>query len=228
MLGVKFGNIHTYKNWGLILTKYEITSPEAKTETQEIAGMNGILDLTESITDDVKYKNRTLTFTFSVIDRKRWDALISEIENYIHGRKMQVILDSDKFHYYEGRCSVDSFSTDKAIGTLVIKCDASPYKYETSTGSAWIWDTFSFVNGVILTSNITVNGKIEVTIPNAREVSSPTFVCSSAMQVTFNGVTYALKSGSTKVLDIRFKEGNNKLTFVGYGTVEVRYRGGSL
>ena len=64
MLGVKFGNIHTYKNWGLILTKYEITSPEAKTETQEIAGMNGILDLTESITDDIKYKKQNIDLHF--------------------------------------------------------------------------------------------------------------------------------------------------------------------
>lgn len=228
MLGIKIGNKHTYEDWGLVLTKVDIASPEVKTEVQDVTGMNGILDLTESLTDDIKYKNRPLTFTFSALDRKRWDVLVSDISNYIHGRRMQIILDSDQYHYYEGRCYIDRFSTNKAIGTLVVKCDASPYKYEISAGSSWIWDTFSFVDGVILTSNIIVNGTKEVTITNAREISSPIFICSAPLKVTFDGISYNLKVGTTKVLDIRFKEGNNKLTFVGNGKVEVKYKGGSL
>lgn len=80
MLGVKIGNIHTYNDWKLILTKVEKSFPEPKTETQEVPGMNGILDLTESLSDDIKYKNRIITLTFSVINRKRWETLSQKLK----------------------------------------------------------------------------------------------------------------------------------------------------
>lgn len=229
MLGIKVGNIHTYDDWGLILTKAEISFPEPKTETQDVPGMNGALDLTEALTDDIKYKNRNLTFTFSMIDpRSRWDVMLSTIENYLHGKRMQIILDSDKYYYYEGRCTVDSFTSDKAIGKLVIVCDAAPFKYELEAGGAWIWDTFSFVDGVISVTKFTVSGSETITVMSGREIVSPTFVCDSAFSVTYNDVTYKIPAGTTKVLDIRFKEGSNRLTLTGNGTIEVRYKGGSL
>lgn len=229
MLGIKIGNVHTYTDWGLILTKVEKSFPEPKTETQDIPGKNGVLDLTEALTDDVKYKNRKLTFTFSMIDaRSQWDVKLSTIENHLHGKRMQIVLDSDKLYYYEGRCTVDSFSSDKAIGKLVIVCDAAPYKYELEAGGAWIWDTFNFEDGVIAVTKFTVSGSKVISITSGREIVSPTFVCDSAFSVTYNNVTYNLPAGTTKVLDIRFKEGSNRLTLTGNGTIEVRYKGGSL
>lgn len=78
-----------------------------------------------------------------------WDIWVSDISSYIHGRRMQIILDSDQYHYYDGRCYIDRLWANKAIGTLVVKCGASPYKYEILAVSSWIWNTFSFVDGVI-------------------------------------------------------------------------------
>ena len=229
MLGVKIGNIHTYDDWKLILTKVEKSFPEPKTETQEVPGMNGVLDLTESLSDDIKYKNRMLTLTFNMINnRTRWDTLLTEIENYLHGKKMQIILDSDKFYYYEGRCIIDKFSSNKAIGTLVIKCDVSPYKYELDTGGAWLWDTFNFRNSAIYKAKFTIDGTQQITIVNGREITSPTFVCDAPFTIKFGGVVYKIEAGTRKILDIRLREGNNDFIISGHGNLEIRFRRGML
>ena len=63
MKGVKFGGLHSYYEWGLILTEKELKSPDIKTYTVEIEGVNGVLDYTDFF-GAVKYENRHLTFKF--------------------------------------------------------------------------------------------------------------------------------------------------------------------
>jgi hypothetical protein len=48
------------------------------------------------------------------------------------------------------------------------------------------------------------------------------------MQVTYNGITYDLPKGKSKVFDIWLGMGDNILIFTGNGTVSIDYRGGSL
>ena len=57
---VTFGTKNSYTDFGLILTSKEIGLPEPKTEIVEIAGANGVIDLTEALTDDIKYNQRQL------------------------------------------------------------------------------------------------------------------------------------------------------------------------
>ena len=114
MIGVRFGTKHSYDDFGLILSKKEITLPDPKTETVDVFGRDGLLDLSEGLTDDIKFKNRKLTFTFTVPNGLTyWTSALSSISNYLHGRKMQIILDADKTFYYYGRCTIDQFKSDK-------------------------------------------------------------------------------------------------------------------
>lgn len=230
MQTVTFGTKNSYDDFGLILTSKEIGFPEPKLEQIDLAGMDGVLDLSESLTDDIKYGTRTLSFTFTVIDPiRRWSGIISDIANYIHGRKLRINMDFDSGYYYIGRCTLNPFKTDKRLGELVIDCECDPYKVEVNaTGEYWIWDTFSFVNGFIRTNRVTVEGTKTVNLQNLRKVVSPTFICSSAMSVTFNGTRYSLNAGSNTILDIRLQEGTNYVTFTGNGTVKIEYQGGGL
>lgn len=230
MNGVTFGTKHSYKDFGLILSSQTISLPKPKTKTVEVPGADGVIDLTECLTDDVKYQNRTLSFTFTVIDpMASWSAVLSEVTNFLHGRKLRIYLDWDKNFYYEGRCGVNSFKSNKRLATIVVDCDCDPYKVEkNSTSSPWLWDEFSFVDGIIYTNKVTVSGSATATLINRRKVVSPTFTCSAAMTVTFEGVTYSLPVGTTTVLDIRLQEGENIVTFKGTGTVQIDYKGGSL
>lgn len=230
MNGVTFGTKHSYNDFGLILSSKSISLPKAKTKTVEIPGADGVLDLTECLTDDVKYQNRTLQFTFTVVDPlASWAAVLSEVTNFLHGRKLRIYMDWDKNYYYEGRCSVNQFKSDKRTATIVIDCDCDPYKIEKNSSSdPWVWDTFSFVDGIIYINKVTVSGSVTATLINRRKVVSPTFTCSAAMTATFEGVTYNLPAGTTTILDIRLQEGENIISFKGNGTVQIDYKGGSL
>jgi hypothetical protein len=138
-------------------------------------------------------------------------------------------MDSDPVYYYTGMCTINSFKSSKRLGTIVIDCDCAPYRLDKNgNGEKWLWDTFNFQTGVIRTSAFTVSGSLTVSLTNQRKIVSPTFTCSAATSVTFDGNTYSLPKGTTTILDIRLKEGENSITFNGNGTVKVEYQGGSI
>ena len=230
MKGVTFGTKHSYKDFGLILTSKTVNLPDLKTETQDVPGMDGELDLTDAITDDVKFKNRKLSFTFTAIDPvKQFFIVLSEVTNFLHGKRLSVVMDDDKNFYYEGRCKVNQFKTDKRTATIIIDCDVEPFKTEiNSAGEPWIWDTFSFVDGIIYVNEVKISRRATINLINRRKIVSPTFTCTSAMTVSFNSSTYSIPKGTTIVLGVRLQVGDNYVTFRGTGTVTIQYKGGSL
>lgn len=228
--GVTFGIKHSYEDFGLILSSKEIGLPTPKTESVSVIGRNGDLDLTDALGDDVKFENRKLSFTFSLLNGTRdWTATLSNLSNYLHGKKMRIVMDADKTFYYWGRCTINKFKTDRTLAIITVDCDVEPYKIETNSASEpWLWDVFSFVNGVIHVNEVKVSGSKKVNLINRVKIVSPTFTCSTAMKVTHEGNTYSLPAGETTVYDIRLQEGDNYVTFTGNGTVKISYRGGSL
>lgn len=95
--GVTFGIKHSYEDFGLILSSKEIGLPTPKTESVSVIGRNGDLDLTDALGDDVKFENRKLSFTFSLLNGARdWTATLSNLSNYLHGKKMRIVMDADK------------------------------------------------------------------------------------------------------------------------------------
>lgn len=231
MNGVRFDEKHSYDDFGLILSGREIALPEPKTVTIDVPGRDGMIDLTEAITGEVKYKNRKLTLTFTALHViSRWGAVVSELANYLHGKRMRIVFDDDALFYWYGRCTINQFKTDRNLATITVNCDVDPYKYEVdSYYDAWKWDTFSFVNGIIRTYNITVDDIKTVTLVNRRMPVTPTFTAlAEDMTVEFAGTVYTLPKGRSQIREIRLREGANLLTFRGNGTVQYEYRGGSL
>lgn len=231
MKGVNFGDKHTYQEWKLILTHTDISFPNVKKETINIPGADGELDFTESLSGDVKYENRKILFEFVTTDQRiTWKNLISEIANYLHGRKFKIILDEDPNFYYYGRAEINQFKSDKSIGTITIECNVEPYKYDLSSSTEdWLWDPFSFENGIIIeTQDIKVDGEQEIIIYGRRKKVIPKITCDNPIQVVFKANTYNLFAGTQKVLNIEICEGQNVLKFIGNGIVSIEYRGGSL
>lgn len=231
MKSVKIGDKHLYNDFNLIMNSREITPPSIKKETIDVPGSDGVLDFSESLTGDVKYNNRTLTINLTMIDStSNFDNRISELYNYLHGKKFKIIFDDNPEFYYIGRSEINSFASDSLIGLIVLECDVEPYKYDIiSSNVDWPWDTFNFENGIINeTKDLTVDGELEVSIYGRRKHVVPIIESSTAMQVVFNSQTYNLVQGSNEVYDIEIIEGENKLKFIGNGTVNIDYRGGSL
>lgn len=57
MKGVKFGSLHSFYEWGLILSEKEIKAPQPKTKAVDVEWADGEIDYTEAFCD-VKYQNR--------------------------------------------------------------------------------------------------------------------------------------------------------------------------
>lgn len=232
-LGVTIGEKHTLKDWNLGWTAITLGFPEAKTYEQDVPGADGTLDITEAVTGgDVKYKNRSLSLEFETPDEDffEWGPIISDIANYLIGKKMKIILDTDPSFYYVGRLTIDVEKTDRINGKLVMSGEVDPYKYEVcSSLEDWKWDTFNFETDIIREyKDIKVSREYELHIPGRRKRIIPTIECDSTMEVTYNGISYTLQKGKSKVFDIWLTEGENVLTFKGNGTISVDYRGGSL
>lgn len=230
MQTVTFGTKNSYDDFGLILTDKNIGFPEPKLEEVDVIGADGVIDLSEVLNDDIKYKTRKLQFTFTVLKgNKYWASTVADVANYLHGKKLRIQMDFDPAYYYTGRCKINSFKTSKRLCTITIDAECEPYRLDINgNGEKWLWDTFSFQNGFIRVNTVTVNGSLQVNLQNQRKIVSPTFTCSTAMTVTVDGVTYNLPKGKTQVLGIRLQYGTNYVTFKGNGTVKIEYQGGAL
>lgn len=231
-----FGDKNSWVDWYLIPSSRPVFNPPApKYKFVDVPGSDGHLDLSTALTGEITYSPREGSIEFIVDnDHVEWYDLYSDIMAYLHGQYIKAVLEDDPAWYYEGRFSVNEWKSESQNSKIVIDYTVSPYKIE-STGSLddWIWDTFNFNNGIIREyKNLKVDGTLDFIVYGRRMSVSPTFIVDSTdnkgMTVTFNGTTYNLPEGTSRVVNIRTVEGENKFKFRGHGTISIDYRGGCL
>ena len=128
--GISFNGKHSWRDYRLhLIEPPDFGTPEPKTQTVNIPGMDGVLDFTEAATGEVKYSNRTMKFTFqAVIEPEHRERLRSEIWNDLHEKTAKIIYDFDPEWYYSGRCSVEFDDVQVRTMKVIITVDAKPYK----------------------------------------------------------------------------------------------------
>ena len=229
--GVMIDDIHTFQEYGLIMTDKKISTPVAKLKMVDVPGRNGSVDMSEVATGDVRYNDRTIELKFVSQEKVgNWEALLSEMRNQFCGRKCRYVFDDDIAFYWSGRCTDISMEAKEAILYVNMKITVDPYKYTIqSTAEDWLWDPFDFEQGVINeTGNLVVNGTLSVEIIGLKKYVNPIIVSNANMSVVFNGKTYDVKAGSQVMYGIVLTEGTDTLQFKGNGTVSINYVGGSL
>lgn len=233
---------HTWKDWELILAeKPDVNFPAVKTNYIDLPGGNGQIDLTESLTDDVKYKNRTGSFVFTKIgNRENWNNFKSSIANFLHGKKLKIILDEDLSFYYVGRLSINDWKSDKKTGQLTLDYDLDPYKYERTTSAEdWEWDTFNFEMGVIREwteipvlpdTNLVLIGCRKPIVPTITVVSSDNHGLQMYGRYGRKNTEkiFVLRDGTYKNPQFVIWEGVNSWENYSTGTITIDYRGASL
>ena len=132
MHGVIFGDKHSYRDWGLLTkSRPKISPPQPKLKLIQVPGSDAVIDLTESLTGKVHYEPRTISFEFIVMEkRERWPSIHSEILNYMHGKRIRIIMDDDPNFYYEGRVTVGLLDPEKKTAVLEMEAQVEPYKRE--------------------------------------------------------------------------------------------------
>ena len=209
MLGITFGNKHSYNDWGVILEDTRISPPTPKRYVVDVPARNGTLDLTPELTPILRFNSRQCEFTFRV-KAGGWDDLMSAIYADVHGKTLDVTSDLDPNWHWHGCVTVDSFSSDQRTGVLVIIVEADPFKLANSA------------------SVYTVSGSGAVTCSCDRMEVTPVFDLTASGTITFGDVSVALDSGTHIVNDIVFTSGSNTLSVASTGTTTITYTNGRL
>lgn len=220
MKGIKFGNIHSYHDLNLILSSVSIPPATPKTTFVEIAGADGVIDLTEAH-GEVKYNDRdSAQFVFTMnpagdLSDYAFECKKTEVSDLLNGMYFeQIILDKDADYFYSGRCAVNSYLSDKRIRQIVVVARLKPYKYKV--------EETVVVRALSSTTDTII-------LANARKTVIPSIICSDDNTIIeFEGSTFNYNAGEHKNLNIQLKAGENTFKVVGEGTIEFRYREGDL
>ena len=214
MKGIRFGLYHSHDDFRLILSKKEMGAPAVKVQKIDIPGADGALDLTDFF-GEPKYENVTHRFDFSTgIPQAEFITLFTRIKNAIHGKKMRVILDDDPLFFWNGRCHVSSFTSEKGIGTISIECDCAPWKYKIDH----------------TTVAKVIDGTQVITLTNARKRAVPEVqvYTEGTMNITYGVNIWDLGSGTYTLPELELLEGENTVTVTGTGTIAFTWQEGDL
>lgn len=207
MDGVWFDDMHVGYTADFIMNYARVSTPTAKIKEVEVPGMDGVLDLTESL-GEVKYNNRQISFRFTTMKHDKADQLI----NALHGQKKKIILDRDDSFYYIGRCSVGDPVLERNLLAVEVTAACEPYKYKSR----------------VTRHKEEVDGASNIVLLNERMRTIPTIMVTEPMQVTFDGRTYQIPEGEHKLTDVILKQGYNRFRVEGSGTILFRYQEGAL
>lgn len=125
--GIWFGDVHSHDDLNLILSKVDLPPAAVKTVYVDNPGGDGSLDLTEA-NGKVNYKDRTAKFTFSVLPEDDFEEKKTEVSNLLNGRRFKITLDKDPDYYWDVRCSVNQYSSNKKMRQIVVGAAVAPYK----------------------------------------------------------------------------------------------------
>ena len=127
MKGVTFGDVHT-SQFGIYLSSVTIGEAAVREYKIEIPGASGMLDLTDYF-GVVPYENRLISFDFTFPQRNgKLLTAYSDLQNAVHGKKLDITLDDNPNYHYVGRVKVGELKKGP-VSVVTVECDCEPYKF---------------------------------------------------------------------------------------------------
>lgn len=207
---------HTWYDWRCTVTAKSVQDAEPKTNYVALDGAHGSIDLSEALTGEPVYSDRTVTASFMCSEgsHKEREALLRQIRTALHGRKVRIIEPDDSEHYFMGRVKITEAVNGLAFLTFSIEATCDPWRYainETHRAVDVDGDTVSAV------------------IRNAGDKTlSPTLSVTGSVSVAFGSIRVDLTAGDYTVKDLRLRQGVNVVNVSGRGSVVFTYREASL
>lgn len=188
----------------VLLDGYTLSPPEPKTTTVEIPGRDGVLDLTESLIGDVSYGNRSMTFTFLIVDLEQFEVVKTQVSNALHGRKFNFEMTMDPGYTYTGRFKITSYThmatwNHGICGFIEVEIDADPYKLKSHR-----------------VYNLNATGGAMFNLESGRKKVHPIIELSAPARIRFKNVVYRIGAGRFQLNDILFEEGVNDIYINSY------------
>lgn len=211
-----FDKFNTFYDWGLVLTAKTVTPSEAKTKLIELDGMSGSLDLSEALSGEVTYKDRSVSASFltDVGTYEERVKLLRDITAKLHGKKVKIIEPDYPNHYFYGRAKITNLKNNLAYAEFTIEATCEPWRYALTESSRSISVNNTSVNLVINNQGI--------------KTVCPTIDVIGSVSIAVDGQSTALTNGSYKITSLRLKTGANVIGVSGNGSVTFTYREADL
>ena len=195
----------------VLLDGYTLSPTEPKTTTVEIPGRDGVLDLTESLIGDVSYDNRSMSFTFLIVDLEQFEVVKTQVSNALHGRKFNFEMTMDPGYTYTGRFKIKSYThtatwSHGICGYIDVEIDAEPYKLK----SHYVY-------------NLNATGGAMFNLESGRKKVHPIVEISAPARIRFKDVVYRIGAGRFQLNDILFEEGINEIYINSYELFNLRW-----
>lgn len=233
---IQFGDKNTWEDWFIVPNEFpRFTPPEPKTTVIEIPGADGSLDLTEALTGDVKFKDRTGSLEFYAYnDNNPWFHKYTELINYLHGQRLQVVFEDDPAYYWLGRFKVNEWKSNPPT-SIVIDYTVEPYKYENIDKTyRWKWDPHNFDTDLCRDygREYVIDGVKNLYFQGSRRKTAPVITAEIAegdtLVLLYNEQLYPLYNGDNVYTAITPPNTLNRFIFSGKGKVRIKYTGGLL
>lgn len=208
MDGAVFGEKYSAEDYGAIMNYARITPPAVKTNYVDIAGGNSAIDLTEAV-GGIVYEDGNIEFKFTLFS---WETA-EKMQNHLHGRRMDIVLEREPEYCYDGRLSVTKIDQDGRRFELYLNARVKPYKCERK----------ECIHTEILSGRDT-----EIMLDNDIMPVMPRITVEGNIQLTYAGIKYRLAAGVYQIPEVTLCEGLNRIRLTGAGTVKFAYRKGRL
>lgn len=208
MRGILINNlIHTGNDLDLVMTAKDLPAPKLQSQKVEIPGRNGALDMSEFLTGEPTYDNRTLSFSFfGNGSRDTVLYLINTMLEY-HGRYITIVVDDMENWYYEGRVEV-AYSDKCHYVEFTLTVDAQPFRQALEPR------VYTFTN---------VTSK-EIILENEGVRILPTVTVTADTEIVSGETTYSLSAGTYEPDQLLLATGENIWTVTTTGTITISYR----
>lgn len=194
---VVVGGVDLYDRFGLALVGCTLEPPEPKAYSVDVPGGDGALDLTEAIAGDVAFSNRRMTFDFASVLPDSFEAVKTQVSNFLHGRRMDFELGDDPGYTYTGRFSVSEYYGLMHHGHIEVTVDADPYKLRERK-----------------VVRAAAGGGARIVLECGRRRQIPTVECETECVVAYRGRTSRVQPGSWKLRDLWLEQGDNEVFVV--------------
>lgn len=111
----------------LFTDESELNPPEKVTNYKDIPGMDGVLDLSEVLTEDINFGPRLQTIVFFVPDDQDFEKTKTALSNFLDGRRFDYTFSFDPGYTYNGRFRVTEYSGWRNH-RIAVEIDADPWK----------------------------------------------------------------------------------------------------
>lgn len=216
--GVTINGTDTLTTYGLMmLDDLVISAPVVKEARVDLPGIDGTLDYSEALVGYPVFEDRTVSFTlFKMMDESARETMRNTLLTAYGGRVVQLVTPDVSGYYWRGRMTIGEYSGYNS-GRIPVSVRVSPYRLKSAA--------------TVKTETLTANTPKSITLSSAGMPTIPTFKCTKACTLTYNGSTYAV-AANTDFTSADFLIDGASLTFTAEttssATLTITYQEGML